>query len=71
MRVLEGRLEVTIEGKKQIITPDDGEVTIPALLVHGLQGFKGERMVMIEQTSPPGDYKARQVIKLCQNIVLG
>lgn len=61
MSVLEGRIEVTIEWKKQIVTPSDGEVVIPARLVHGLRGFKGERMVMVERTTPPGDYKARQV----------
>lgn len=59
MRVLEGRIEITLDGQKRIVTADDGEQLIRAPLVHGLRSFKGERLVMLEQTTPPGDYKAR------------
>lgn len=59
--VLEGRIEVTLDGKKRIVTPSDGMIVIPARAVHGFRGFTGERMVLLETTSPPGDYKARYV----------
>lgn len=59
MRVIEGRLEVTLEGKKFIVTPSDGEVKIPKGQTHSLKSFKGERMVFEERTAPPGDYKAK------------
>lgn len=61
MRVIEGRLEVTLEGKKHTITPSDGQLLIKKGQIHSLRIFKGERMVLEERTSPPGDYKARYV----------
>lgn len=59
MRVIEGRLEVTLEGKTFVVTPSDGQVLIPKGQAHSLKSFKGERMVFEERTAPPGDYKAR------------
>lgn len=59
MRVIEGRLEVNIDGKTRIVTPSDGQVLITRGQVHSLRSFKGERMVLEERTSPPGDYKAK------------
>lgn len=59
MRVIEGRLEMTIENKTRIVTPSDGQLFIARGQVHGLKSFKGERVVIEERTSPPGDYKAR------------
>lgn len=59
MRAIEGRLEITIDGKTRIVTPSDGELLIAKGQVHGLKSFKGERVVLEERSSPPGDYKAR------------
>ncbi|KAK7713657.1 hypothetical protein SLS63_012039 [Diaporthe eres] len=59
MRVIEGRLEVTLEGKTFVVTPSDGQVKIPKGQAHSLKSFKGERMVFEERTAPPGDYKAK------------
>lgn len=59
MRVIEGRLEITIEDQTRTVTPGDGQVFIAKRQVHGLKSFKGERVVLEERTSPPGDYKAR------------
>lgn len=59
MLVIEGRMEVTVEGKTRIVTPSDGQLFIARGQVHSLKGFKGERMVVEERTSPPGDYKAK------------
>lgn len=59
MRVIEGRLEVTLEGKTFVVTPSDGQVCIPRGQAHSLKSFKGERLVFEERTAPPGDYKAR------------
>lgn len=59
MRVIEGRLEVTLEGKIFVVTPSDGQVLIPKGQGHSLKSFKGERLVFEERTAPSGDYKAR------------
>lgn len=59
MRVIEGRLEVTLEGKTFVVTPSDDQVLIPKGQAHSLKSFKGERLVFEERTAPPGDYKAR------------
>lgn len=64
MRVIEGRLEATLDGKKQIMTPSDGELLIKKGQVHSLRIFKGEKMILEERTSPTGDYKARYVSSL-------
>lgn len=59
MRVIEGRLEMTVEDKTRIVTPGDGQLFIARRQIHGLKSFKGERVVIEERTSPSGDYKAR------------
>lgn len=59
MRVIEGRLEVTLERKTFVVTPSDGQALIPKGQAHSLKSFKGERLVFEERTAPPGDYKAK------------
>lgn len=56
--VLEGRVELSINGKKRVISAGDPEVTIQPYDIHGLQGFKGERLVIRERADTAGNYKA-------------
>ncbi|KAH7304232.1 hypothetical protein B0I35DRAFT_445361 [Stachybotrys elegans] len=58
MTVIEGRLQVTLNGKKTILRAGDVPATIPPRAVHSLKGFKGERLVVREQAIPAGAYKA-------------
>jgi mannose-6-phosphate isomerase-like protein (cupin superfamily) len=58
MTVLEGRLEVVLEGKRIVIKAGDAPVIIPPRAVHSLRGFKGEKLVFQEQAFPGGRYKA-------------
>ncbi|KAI0132623.1 hypothetical protein BJ170DRAFT_614683 [Xylariales sp. AK1849] len=56
--VLEGRVEVTLNGVKKLFRAGDQDLLIPARAVHSVRGFEGERLVMRERSDPPGDYKA-------------
>lgn len=62
MTVLEGRVEITVDGKKRILRAGDETVVIPPYVVHGFQGFPGERLVVREVADPPGAYKAEYVL---------
>lgn len=62
MTVLEGRVEITVDGKKRILQAGDETVVIPPYVVHGFQGFPGERLVVREVADPPGAYKAEYVL---------
>lgn len=75
MTVLEGRVELTLDGTKRILQAGGGggdgqgtgtsaTVVIPPYTVHGFQGFEGERLVMREVADPPGSYKAEYVLLL-------
>lgn len=71
MTVVEGRLEVGLEGKKIIVNAGDAPVLIPARAVHSLRGFKGERLVFQEQAFPGGSYKAEFFNDLLQQGKIG
>ncbi|KAI1086345.1 hypothetical protein F5B19DRAFT_498453 [Rostrohypoxylon terebratum] len=58
LSVLEGRLQVTLNGDKMIIQEGDPAVLVPQRAIHSLQGFKGERLVLRERADPAGMYKA-------------
>lgn len=58
MTVLEGRIEMTLDGKKSIINGGDPEVLVPRRAVHSFTGFKGEKLVIRERPDPAGLYKA-------------
>lgn len=57
MTVLEGRVEVTLNGEKRTLQAGD-EVVIPPYTVHAFRGFPGERLVVRESADPPGSYKS-------------
>lgn len=59
MTVLEGRVQVTLNGQTTILRAGDPSMVIPRRAVHSFKGFKGERLVVREQADPPGDYKAK------------
>lgn len=52
MKVLEGRFELTLDGKKVVVSARDKPVQIPRGHVHGFTCFKGERATMKERTEP-------------------
>ncbi len=56
--MLEGRLEMTLDGKKNIVKAGDPTVLVKRRIVHTVKCFKGERVVFREQPDPTGDYKA-------------
>ena len=56
--VLEGRLEVTLDGKHIILKAGDAPLILPRRAVHAMKSFKGEKVVFREQPDPPGMYKA-------------
>lgn len=58
MTVLEGRVQATVGGEKRILKAGDETVVIPPYVVHALQSFPGERLIMREVADPPGSYKA-------------
>lgn len=58
MTVLEGRIEITIDGKKSVQKAGEPPAFIPVRAVHSMKGFKGERLVLREQADPAGIYKA-------------
>jgi mannose-6-phosphate isomerase-like protein (cupin superfamily) len=67
MTVIEGRLLVTLDGKEIIATAEGDPVIIARRQVHSLKGFKGERLVFMEQALPGGAYKAEFFNDVLQN----
>lgn len=55
--VLDGRLEVTVDGKVIILKAGDAALYVPPKAVHSIRSFPGERMVAQERAEPPGTYK--------------
>ncbi|KAK8091672.1 hypothetical protein PG997_002033 [Apiospora hydei] len=55
--VLEGRLEITIDGKVIILKAGEPALYVPPKGVHSIRSFPGERMVAQERAEPPGTYK--------------
>lgn len=57
MQVVYGRVEFTCDGKTTVRGPEDGELVIPRLHVHGLRFLKGEAAMFTEKTNPTGTFK--------------
>lgn len=55
--VVEGRANITVNGEIVLLSAGDPTLSVPRRVVHGIQGFKGERLVIREQADPAGDYK--------------
>ncbi|KAI0895384.1 hypothetical protein F4806DRAFT_80039 [Annulohypoxylon nitens] len=58
LSVLEGRIEVTLNGEKIILEAGDPSIFVPRRAVHSVRSFKGERVVFRERPDPAGLYKA-------------
>jgi mannose-6-phosphate isomerase-like protein (cupin superfamily) len=56
--VVEGRVEITLDGKTTIMKAGDPAVLVPRRTVHSLKGFKGEKLIFRERPDPAGIYKA-------------
>lgn len=56
--MIEGRLEITLDGKKIVAKAGDPPLTFPRQVVHSFKTFKGEKVHFREQPDPPGMYKA-------------
>ncbi|KAI1125117.1 hypothetical protein F5Y10DRAFT_14663 [Nemania abortiva] len=58
LSVVEGRIEVTLNGEKVILKAGDPAVLVPRRTVHSFTSFKGERVILRERPDPAGPYKA-------------
>ncbi|KAI1402772.1 hypothetical protein F4819DRAFT_507228 [Hypoxylon fuscum] len=58
LSVLEGRLEVTVNGDKIVLKAGDPAVFVPRRIVHSMKGFEGEKLIFRERPDPAGMYKA-------------
>jgi mannose-6-phosphate isomerase-like protein (cupin superfamily) len=56
--VVEGRVEITLNGKTIPMKAGDPEVLVPRRAVHSVKGFKGEKLIFREKPDPAGIYKA-------------
>jgi mannose-6-phosphate isomerase-like protein (cupin superfamily) len=56
--VVEGRVEITLDGKTSVIKAGDPAVLVPRRAVHSIKGFKGEKLIFREKPDPAGIYKA-------------
>lgn len=61
LSVIEGRVEMTLDGKTTIVNAGDPEVLVPRRTVHSVKGFKGEKLIFREKPDPAGLYKALYV----------
>ncbi|KIM93742.1 hypothetical protein OIDMADRAFT_21493 [Oidiodendron maius Zn] len=58
LSVIEGRVEITLDGKTTLMKAGDPAVLVPRRAVHSVKGFKGERLIFREKPDPAGIYKA-------------
>ncbi|KAI1769930.1 hypothetical protein F4818DRAFT_456507 [Hypoxylon cercidicola] len=58
LSVIEGRIQVTLNGDKIMLKAGDPALLVPRRVVHSIQGFKGEKFIFRERPNPAGMYKA-------------
>ncbi|CEJ89678.1 hypothetical protein VHEMI05505 [[Torrubiella] hemipterigena] len=56
--VLQGKLEVTVNGKMSILNVGDEPMILERGAVHSMKAYKGEPVIFRERPDPPGIYKA-------------
>ncbi|KAI1244676.1 hypothetical protein MGN70_014553 [Eutypa lata] len=56
--IVQGRMEVTINGDKVILKAGDPTVLVPRRVVHSIKGFPDEKLIFRERPDPAGIYKA-------------
>ncbi|KAJ7257219.1 hypothetical protein B0H12DRAFT_1015535, partial [Mycena haematopus] len=55
--VLKGRVIIMQDGVRRVVTPEDGAVITRRGVVHSLEAFPGEELVLEETTTQPEDQK--------------
>ncbi|KAI0438288.1 hypothetical protein F4803DRAFT_535620 [Xylaria telfairii] len=55
--VIEGRIRATLNGEAHIVNAGDPPLLIARRVVHSIQTFKGEKVVVQERVIPGGKYK--------------
>ncbi|KAI2607144.1 uncharacterized protein GGS25DRAFT_494566 [Hypoxylon fragiforme] len=58
LHVIEGRVEITLNGDKVLMKAGDPAVRVSRRAVHSIKGFRDERLVLRERPDPAGMYKA-------------
>ncbi|KAI0399320.1 hypothetical protein F4802DRAFT_53911 [Xylaria palmicola] len=58
LSVIEGRIELTLNGDKLILKAGDPALRVPRRVVHSFSSFKGERVILRERPDPAGLYSA-------------
>jgi mannose-6-phosphate isomerase-like protein (cupin superfamily) len=53
--ILKGRIRLTQNGVTHVLGPEDGEAVTPARVVHSLESFPGEEVIIEETTRPSVD----------------
>ncbi|KAJ7202274.1 hypothetical protein GGX14DRAFT_654056 [Mycena pura] len=59
--VLKGRVTVTQDGVQKVIGPDDGICVTPRGVVHSLEGFPGEELILEETATLPEDTEQKTI----------
>jgi mannose-6-phosphate isomerase-like protein (cupin superfamily) len=57
MTIIEGRVKATLDGVTTILNAGES-IYIEPYVVHGFEGFPGEKVVARERADPAGEYKA-------------
>ena len=57
LSVLEGKIELTVDGKSWMVYPSSGVQIAPRYSVHGMKFFSGVKTTLKEQTDPTGRFK--------------
>ncbi|KAJ7494319.1 hypothetical protein B0H11DRAFT_2190631 [Mycena galericulata] len=60
--ILKGRVKLTQDGVTRVLTPEDGVAITPAGVVHSLESFKGEELIIEETTTPSVETTAQKII---------
>ncbi|KAI0202413.1 hypothetical protein F4808DRAFT_421540 [Astrocystis sublimbata] len=58
LSVIQGRIELTLNGDTVILSPGDPALLVPRRAIHSFVSFAGERVVLRERPDPAGLYKA-------------
>jgi hypothetical protein len=55
--VVEGRVEITLNGNTTVMKAGEPAVLVLRRAVHSVKGFKGEKLIFREKPDPAGIYK--------------
>ncbi|KAJ7364593.1 hypothetical protein DFH08DRAFT_766352 [Mycena albidolilacea] len=60
--ILKGRIRLTQNGVTHVLGPEDGEAVTPPGVVHSLESFPGEEVIIEETTRPSVETTAQKII---------